>query len=96
MSPRELIAQRRDDILRIAARRGVRSVRVFGSVARGDSDDESDIDFLVDLDPGHRLMDLGGFLEELRELLGRSVDVVTERNLRTELPERVLGEAICL
>ena len=80
----------------LAARHGARNIRVFGSVARGDADDRSDIDFLVDMEPGRSLLDLGGLLMDLRDLLGRSVDVVSEKALRPSMRERVLREAIPL
>jgi len=69
-------------------------VRVFGSVARGDADEESDVDFLVTLEPGRSLLDLGGLLMELSELLGREVDVVTEEGLRERIRDRILREAV--
>jgi predicted nucleotidyltransferase len=71
-------------------------VRVFGSVARGEADERSDIDFLVEMEPGRSLLDLGGLLMDLRDLLGREVDVVTERGLRRRIKDRVLREAITL
>lgn len=88
----EVDAQR-EQILRIAAGHGARNVRVFGSVARGDAGPDSDVDFLVDLEPGRSLFDLGGLMMELQELLGRPVDVVTERGLRDRIRERVLRDA---
>jgi hypothetical protein len=94
MSVREVLAGRRDDILRIAARHGARNVRVFGSVARGDDDERSDVDFLVELEPGRSLLDLGGLLMELQDLLGRRVDVVTDKGLRSRIRQRVLNEAV--
>ena len=92
----ELLGSKRDDILRVAARHGARKVRVFGSVARGEADETSDIDFLVELEPGRTLLDLGGLLMDLRDLLGRDVDVVTERGLKTRIRTRVLQEAVAL
>ena len=92
----ELLAGKRDEILRVAARHGARNVRVFGSVARGEADETSDIDFLVELEPGRTLFDLGGLLMDLRDLLGRDVDVVTERGLKTRIRTRVLQEAVAL
>lgn len=86
----------RDRILRLAEKRGAHNVRVFGSVARGDAGPESDIDFLVDVRPGTSLLDLGGLLVDLEELLGRHVDVVTERGLREPTRRRVLEEAVPL
>ncbi len=82
--------------MRVAARNGAYNVRLFGSVARGEDDERSDIDFLVDLEAGRSLFDLGGLLSDLSALLGRDVDVVTERGLRDRLRERVLEEAIPL
>jgi hypothetical protein len=87
---------KREEILRIAAQHGARNVRVFGSVARGEADEASDIDFLVELEPGRTLFDLGGLLMDLRELLGREVDVATERGLKPRIRERVLREAVNL
>jgi predicted nucleotidyltransferase len=91
-----LLQEKREDILRIAAKRGAYNVRVFGSVARGEADSKSDIDILVDMEPGRSLFDLGGLLMDLQDLLGHDVDVVTERGLRERIRERVLKEAIAL
>ncbi len=84
----------RADILAAAARHGVRNVRVFGSVARGDADERSDVDFLVDLDRGRSLLDLAGLLVDLEDLLGRRVDVVTVPGLKARIRNRVLAEAV--
>jgi predicted nucleotidyltransferase len=92
----EVLGGKRDEILRVAARHGARKVRVFGSVARGEADETSDIDFLVELAPGRTLFDLGGLLMDLRDLLGREVDVVTERGLKARIRTRVLEEAVAL
>ena len=81
---------------RTVMKHGARKVRVFGSVARGEADETSDIDFLVDLEPGRTLFDLGGLLLDLRDLLGREVDVVTERGLKARIRRRVLREAVAL
>ncbi|MGH4022596.1 MAG: nucleotidyltransferase family protein [Pseudonocardiaceae bacterium] len=87
---------RRAAILEIADRHGVRDIRVFGSVARGDADIGSDVDFLVELEPGRSLFDLGGLLMDLRDLLGGSVDVVTPAGLRERVRSRVMRDAVPL
>jgi predicted nucleotidyltransferase len=92
----ELIQNKREDILRTAAQYGVHNVRIFGSVARGEADEKSDLDLLVDLEAGRSLFDLGGLLTDLEELLGYPVDIVTERGLRERIRSRVLREAIPL
>ena len=88
------LRKRREEIIDVARARGASRVRVFGSVARGDDDGDSDVDFLVDLDPGRNLMDLGGLLMDLRDLLGREVDVVTEAGMRPRVAERALADAV--
>jgi predicted nucleotidyltransferase len=85
---------RRNEIMQIARARGATRVRVFGSVARGDATEASDLDFLVDLEPGRSLLDLGGLLMDLQELLERDVDVVTEHGLRPRVAKRVLADAV--
>ena len=96
MTLEELRSIGREEILRLAAKRGARNVRVFGSVARGQSDLRSDIDFLVDLDPGRSLLDLGGLQRDLEKLLAAPVDVVSARGLRERVRERVLRDAVPL
>jgi uncharacterized protein len=91
-----LLREKRDEILQLAARHGASNVRVFGSVARSEADEQSDIDFLIDMEPGRSLFDLGGLLMELNHLLDRPVDVVTEKGLRERLREQVLNEAVPL
>lgn len=90
------IKARREEILRLARRRGAYNVRVFGSVARGDANPASDVDFLMDMEPDRSLLDLGGLWHDLHELLGGKVDVVTEAGLRQRIRERVLHEAVPL
>ena len=87
---------KRDEILRICTKYGARNVRVFGSVARGDADEQSDVDFLVELEPGRTLFDLGGLQYDLDQLLECRVDVVTERGLKPRIRERVLQETVPL
>lgn len=95
MNRTELMSKR-DQILKIAAKRGGKRIRLFGSAARGDSGPSSDVDFLVDFEPGRSLLDQGGLLMDLQELLGCKVDVVSERGLRPRYRERVLREAVPL
>jgi predicted nucleotidyltransferase len=89
----ELLREMRDDILRVAARHGARNIRIFGSAARGEMGPDSDIDFLVDLEPGRTLLDLSGLWADLSELLGRRIDVVTEHGIYWLLRRRILKEA---
>jgi len=96
MNVLEDLRAKRGEILRIAAKRGARNVRIFGSAARGEADERSDVDVLVDMEPGRSLLDLAGVLVDLEELLGCKVDVVTERGLRERIRERVLQEAVPL
>ena len=93
---RLMLQVRRNEILSIAARYGARNVRVFGSVARGDARPDSDVDILVDMEPGRSLFDLGGLLSELQTLLGVDVDVVTEKGLRPRIRAQVMREAVPL
>ena len=87
------VSNKRNEIVQIARRHGATNIRVFGSVARGEADNNSDIDFLVDMEHGRSLLDLGGLLMDLQKLLGQSVDVVTEKGLRPRVRELVLREA---
>lgn len=96
MTVEQLLEEKREEIFKIAAKHGARKVRVFGSVARGEADEKSDIDFLVEMEPGRSLFDLGGLQYELERLLGCPVDVVTERGLKARIRERVLREAVPL
>jgi predicted nucleotidyltransferase len=84
------------DVLRVARLHGATSVRVFGSWARGEQSERSDLDLLVDLEAGRSLLDLVAIKQDLEDLLHCSVDVVTERSLSPWLRERVLAEAIPL
>lgn len=89
----EHLHNNRPAILRIAARHGARKVRVFGSAARGEATADSDIDFLVEMEPGRSLFDLGGLHTDLEELLGCKVDVVTDSGISPYLKDRILAEA---
>ena len=94
MGINEIIGQQRERILALAAEHGASRIRVFGSVARGTANADSDIDFLVDLQPGRSLFDLGGLLTDLQKLLNHNVDVITPAGLRNRIKDRVLKEAV--
>jgi len=94
MSREELLKEKQREILGLAAKYGARNVRVFGSVARGQADERSDVDFLVEMEPGRSLLDLGGLQAELEALLGCPVDVVTEKALKPRIRGRILAEAV--
>jgi len=93
---RAFLTAQRDEVLRIAARHGAHNVRVFGSVARGEDRGDSDVDLLVELAPGVTLLRHAALVRELEALLGRKVDVVSERALRPQLREDVLREAVAV
>lgn len=92
----EILTAKREEILQIATKYGAYNIRIFGSVARGEADVNSDVDFLVEMETGSSLFDLGGLLMELQEILGCEVDIVTEKGLRSRIRERVLNEAVPL
>jgi len=96
MNFNELLNAKHDQILEIAAKYGAYNVRVFGSVARGEADENSDIDLMVNMEAGRTLLDLSGLLIDLEALLGCKVDVVTEVGLRPRVRERVMKDAIPL
>jgi hypothetical protein len=96
MNVKELLQNKREDILSIASRYGAYNILIFGSVARDEADESSDIDFLVEMEPDRSLLDMGGLLMELRELLGMNVDIVTKNGLKSRIRENVLKEAIPL
>jgi uncharacterized protein len=93
LSIRDLLLAKREEILRTAAKHGACNVRIFGSVARGEAGENSDIDLLVELEQGRSLLDQAGLMVELEDLLGRKVDVVTEQGLYWLLRRRILKEA---
>jgi len=95
-SLRELLQRQRKQVIELASRRGATNVRVFGSVARREDTEDSDIDLLVDLEPGHTILDLVGLRRELTEVLGVPVDVATVRMLKKNLRADVLAEAVPL
>ena len=93
---RRLLEGRRDEIVELAARHHARNVRVFGSVARGEETGTSDVDLLVDMDPGCSLLDQVRLRRDLRELLGVDVDVVTSGGLLERDQATILAEAVAL
>lgn len=96
MDTDQLLKEKREEILRIAARHGARNVRIFGSIARGEAGRESDVDLLVDVGPDRTPFFPGGLLADLEELLGRRVDIVTAEGLHWYIRDRVLKEAVPL
>lgn len=83
----------RDKILEVAKRRGLDNIRIFGSVARGDQTEASDIDFLVKLLPGRDLMDIGGFHWEMEELLNKQIHIVLDASIHPKMKDNILSEA---
>ena len=96
MSLQQILQEKRQEILAIAAKHGAYNVRIFGSVARGEADEKSDVDILVDASPETSSWFPAGLIIDLEELLGCEADVVTERGLRPRIKDRVLKEAIPL
>jgi hypothetical protein len=96
MTIQKVLRERRQDILAAAARHGARNVRIFGSVARNQSDLHSDVDLLVEFGPERSLFDHAALWLELRDLLGCKVDVVSEKGIKPRIRERVLREAVPL
>jgi len=96
MLTKDDILNRREEILAIARQYGASDVRIFGSVARGDATEESDIDFVARFEPGRSLFDQGGLLMDLRELLGIKVDLISEGALTGRFGQIVRKEAVQL
>ena len=96
MGIEQVLRERRNDILRVARAHGATRVRVIGSVARGEAGPGSDLDLLIDLEPGRSLLDVIAIKQDLEDLLGRDVDVVTEAAVSPYVREDVLREAVPL
>lgn len=92
----QTIREKRDAILQIAAHYGAHDVRIFGSVARGDATEQSDLDLIVRFEPGRSLLDHGGLLMDLQDLLQMKVDVIDEDGMRPRFRQQVSKEAIFL
>ncbi len=87
------IQSHRDQILKLGSQYGASNIRIFGSISRDEGKPTSDLDIIVTLDPGHTLLDLGGFLMDIQEILGIHVDIVTDDSLHPLLKEGILREA---
>lgn len=96
MKVNNLVAEKREEILKIAQKNGARNVRLFGSAARGRTSKSSDVDLLVEMEPGRSLLDIVAIKQDLEDLLGRKVDVVTENALSPYIRAEVLREAMSL
>ena len=96
MNTLEQLRSRKNEIDTLAQRHGASHIRVFGSVARGDDTEFSDIDILIDMKKASSLLDLIGFQQDLSKMVGRRADVLTERALSPYLRERILSEAVDL
>ncbi len=96
MKIKEILQQKREEILYLAAQHGASNVRIFGSVARGEEREDSDIDFLVDMDSDRTLLDRIGLIQDLEDLLGRKVDVATFKGLREYFRKRIMSQVISL
>ena len=96
MITREEILRRRDEILAIAENHGARDVRIFGSIAQGEATESSDLDLIVRFEPGRTLLDHGGLIMDLRDLLGIKVDVISEAGMRDRFRKHAMKGAIRL
>jgi uncharacterized protein len=96
MKIEELLQEKREEILAIAAKHGAYNVRIFGSVARGEARPDSDVDFLVEIESNRNLLDRIGLIQDLEDLLKRKVDVAKAENLHEYIRDRVLQESVAL
>jgi uncharacterized protein len=96
MTTADILQVRRDSILKLAAQYGAHNVRVFGSVARGEAGPTSDVDLLVEMDPGRSLLDLIELSQRLEAFLQRKVDILTDGGLSPYLQQRISAEAVPL
>jgi len=96
MRIQELLKAKRNEILDLTAKHGATKVRLIGSVARREETQESDIDFLVEMEASRSLLDHAALILDLEALLGRKVDIASDRGLRPRVRERVLKEAVPL
>ncbi len=96
MNVNEHLSNKRDEILRISAAHGAKHLRFFGSVSRGEATERSDVDILVSLEPGRSILDIVAIKQDLEDLLGCKVDVVTEDAVSPYIREQVLKESVSL
>ncbi len=96
MASAKAVSEKRDEIVKVAALRGARNVRLFGSLARGEESADSDVDLLVDMEEGRSLLDLSHLLQDMEELLGCRVHVVEPEGLHWAIRERIIKEAVPL
>ncbi|MFO7032009.1 DNA polymerase subunit beta [Limnospira fusiformis CCALA 023] len=96
MKLKDELQERRDEILAVAQQHGAFNVRIFGSVARGEEHEDSDINFLVEMNSNCSLLDRIALIQDLEDLLNRKVDVTTVKNLREYFRERIINQAIPL
>ena len=96
MANAKSVSEKREEIVKVAALRGARNVRLFGSLARGEESADSDVDLLVDMEEGRSLLDLSHLLQDMEELLGCRVHVVEPEGLHWAIRERIIKEAVPL
>ena len=96
MRPSQVLSLKREQLLALAAARGASRLRVFGSVARGQDREGSDVDLLIDMPEGSSLLQIVGLQQDIQDALGIEVDLCTERELHPELRPRILAEARAL
>lgn len=92
----KIIQDRRNEILAISKKYGAKSIRIFGSVARGEDRPDSDLDIIVEMEKGASLLDIIAIKQDIEDILGRNVDVVTEASISPYIRDKVIGEAISL
>lgn len=96
MPIKNLLQKKRNEITKIASRYGIQRIRLFGSAARNEEESASDIDLLVAFERGRSLLDLIGFKQEMEDLLGIKVDVVSEKGVSPYLKDQIFGGAVPL